>query len=188
MSEILKTYFQQNGFSGDNLQIVLSAFDLRQFKKGEFLVEDGKIARHIAFIKTGIFQYFSFVNGEERTTYVSVPATFAASLLSFIRQIPALESIRAVTAGSAWVIGREDLQHLVTAVAGFKDYYIKLLEGALCGIDETRHDLIVLTAEQRYEKLLRQEPQLLQQIPLQYLSSMLGVTPRHLSRIRKNIR
>jgi hypothetical protein len=36
--------------------------------------------------------------------------------------------------------------------------------------------------------MLRQEPHLLQQIPLQHLASMLGVTPRHLSRIRGNIR
>lgn len=39
-------------------------------------------------------------------------------------------------------------------------------------------------AEKRYQNLLTNEPQYLQLIPLNYLSSYLGITPRHLSRIR----
>jgi len=54
-------------------------------------------------------------------------------------------------------------------------------------MDETRANLMILTAEERYALLLKEEPKLLQQIPLQYLASILGVTPRHLSRIRNNI-
>jgi CRP-like cAMP-binding protein len=59
-----------------------------------------------------------------------------------------------------------------------------MLEREICCIEESRYDLIALTAEERYEKLLTQTPQLLQQIPLYYLAALLGITPRHLSRIR----
>lgn len=45
----------------------------------------------------------------------------------------------------------------------------------------------MLSAEQRYEKLLKDEPELLQQVPLQYIASMLGITPRHLSRLRNKM-
>jgi CRP-like cAMP-binding protein len=108
--------------------------------------------------------------------------------MSFIGQTPALENIRALTDGSIHLISRTGLKKLVDEIPQFKDFYIGLLEASICGIDASRHDLIVLTAEQRYEKMLTQEPHLLQQIPLQYLASILGVTPRHLSRIRNNIR
>lgn len=77
---------------------------------------------------------------------------------------------------------------LMNEIPAFKDFYIGLLEATLCGIDASRYDLIVLTAEERYEKMLTNEPHFLQQVPLQYLASMLGVTPRHLSRIRSKIR
>ncbi len=96
--------------------------------------------------------------------------------------------MRALTASEVCLITRADLMNLVQQIPRFKDFYIRLLEWAISGIDSSRHDLIVLNAEQRYEKMLHQEPHMLQQIPLQHLASMLGVTPRHLSRIRKNIR
>ena len=95
---------------------------------------------------------------------------------------------RALIASEVCLITRADLMNLVQKIPRFKDFYIRLLEWAISGIDSSRHDLVVLNAEQRYEKMLHQEPHMLQQIPLQHLASMLGVTPRHLSRIRKNIR
>jgi hypothetical protein len=69
-------------------------------------------------------------------------------------------------------------------IPALKDFYIGLLEWQIGCIDNSRFDLITLNAEQRYQKLLEEEPELLQRIPLQYLASILGVTPRHLSRIR----
>ena len=43
------------------------------------------------------------------------------------------------------------------------------------------------SAQERYNKLLAEQPDYLQQIPLRYLASYLGVTQRHLSRIRSQL-
>ena len=40
------------------------------------------------------------------------------------------------------------------------------------------------TPQQRYENLLRDQPQIIQRIPLQHIASYLGITPVSLSRIR----
>ncbi|MVM30163.1 cyclic nucleotide-binding domain-containing protein [Spirosoma sp. HMF4905] len=184
----LTNYFERIGFSGTDLDKIINSFELRSFKKNDFVVEEGKVSRHIGFVESGMFQYYVIKDGEERTTYVSIENTFFASVLSFISKAPALENIRALTDGSISLISRENLKKLVDEIPGFKDFYINLLEHTICGIDASRHDLIVLTAEQRYEKMLREEPHLLQHIPLQHLASILGVTPRHLSRIRGSIR
>lgn len=40
-------------------------------------------------------------------------------------------------------------------------------------------------AKHKYEHLLATKPEYLQTIPLQYLASYIGVTQRHLSRLRK---
>lgn len=187
MSKITQ-YFEGHGFAGAELEKIVGCFELKTFKKNDFIVEEGTISRHIGFVESGMFQYYVLVDGEERTTYVSVANTFFASLLSFISQTPALENIRALTEGKIYMISQKKMKRLVEELPAFKNFYIDLLEKSLCGIDETRHDLIVLTAEQRYLKMLEKEPHLLQQIPLQHLASMLGVTPRHLSRIRSKIR
>jgi len=41
------------------------------------------------------------------------------------------------------------------------------------------------TAKQRFENLINEEPQLFKNVPLQYIASMLGITPESLSRLRK---
>ncbi len=184
--EKLKNYFESIGFSGAMLDKVLAAFSIKNYKKNDFFVEEGRVSRHLGFVESGMFQYYIMKDGEERTTYISIANTFVSSVLSFISEAPARESVRALTEGQVCLISRTALKNLSNELPAFKDFYIGLLEWAICGIDSDRHDLIVLTAEQRYEKMLRDEPHLLQHIPLQYLASMLGVTPRHLSRIRRN--
>ena len=184
----VKTYFESISFAGDHLEKILNAFELKVFKKNDFVVEEGKISRYMGFIETGMFQYYVIQDGEERTNYVSIENTFFASVLSFITETPSLENVKALVDGSISLISKTNLKMLLYEIPAFKDFYIGLLEATLCGIDASRYDLIVLTAEQRYEKMLKNEPHLLLQIPLQHLASMLAVTPRHLSRIRSKIR
>ena len=185
--EKVKKYFEAIGFAGDDLEKILNAFELQTFKKNDFIVEEGKTSRYIGFIETGMFQYYVIQDGEERTNYVSLENTFFASVLSFISETPSLENVKALVDGSISMISKTSLKMLLNEIPAFKDFYIGLLEASLCGIDASRYDLIVLTAEQRYEKMLINEPHFLQQVPLQHLASMLGITPRHLSRIRSKI-
>jgi CRP/FNR family transcriptional regulator, anaerobic regulatory protein len=186
--EKLKTYFENIGFAGEALDKILNNFVLKTYKKNDYFVEEGKTSKHLGFVESGMFQYYVIKEGEERTTYVSIENTFVSSVMSFVSQTPARESVRALSEGEVCLISRIDLKRLANEIPPFKDFYIGLLEWAVCGIDSSRHDLIVLTAEQRYDKMLREEPHLLQHIPLQYLASMLGITPRHLSRIRHPVR
>jgi CRP-like cAMP-binding protein len=184
----LKKNLESFGFSGADLEKILAAFSVKNYAKNEFFVEYGKASKYLGFVERGMFQYYVLKDGEEITSYISIENTYVSSLLSFISQTPAREYVRALSDAQLSVINRSALKTLAEEIPAFKDFYIKLLEGAICGIDSSRQDLIILSAEQRYEKMLREEPHLLQQIPLQYLASMLGVTPRHLSRIRNNIR
>ncbi len=186
--ENVKRYFESIGFAGEELESILNAFICIEFKKNDHVVEYGKVAKYIGFVESGVFQYYVLLDGEERTTYINIENSFMASVLSFVNQTPARENIRALTNGKLSLISRSNLKILVAEMPRFKDFYIALLEHTVCGIDESRHDLIVLSGEERYAKMLKKEPHLLQQIPLQYLASMLGVTPRHLSRIRGQIR
>jgi len=184
----LLPFFAAQGFGETEAEAIAGAFALKTLEKGSFFVEEGKTSRYLGFVEKGFFQYFLIADGEEKTTYTVGANAFVASLSSFLRQRPAQEYIRAVADSVLWVIDREGLENLQYRIPRFKDFYIGLLEEQICCIDESRLDAIVLGAQQRYEKMMQKEPEILRQIPLHYLASILGVTPRHLSRIRKNIR
>lgn len=186
--EALRSYFIHVGFTAVETVEILSYFKKKEFEKGSFFVQEGKIGTQLGFLESGQFQYYSLSDkGEERTTYVSLPNSFVASLLTYITESPARENIRALSHCNLWVIDKSDVIRLQSEITGFKDFYIKLIEWQICCIDHSIFDLLALSAEQRYEKLMREEPQILEQVSLQNIASMLGITPRHLSRIRKNI-
>jgi CRP-like cAMP-binding protein len=184
----LISYLQNVGFDETDSHKIAACFRQKTLEKDDFFVEQGRVSTQMGFLESGQLQYFSLAeNGEERTTYVSLPNTFVASLLTYLSETPAREHIRALTHAVLWVIDKKDVLALQNKIPGFKDFYIQLIEYQICCIDQKRFDLITLSAEKRYEKILKDEPGLIQQVPLQYIASMLGVTPRHLSRLRNNL-
>ncbi len=184
----LKSFFKQGGFTNEEVELIAAKFISKHFNKGDFFMQEGKTSKYLGFIETGFFQYFINLDGEEKTTYSIGANNLIASLISFLKQVPSRENIRAAVNSTAWMISRDDFKKLQQTIPSFKDYYIGILEWQVCCIEESRIDGIMLSAGQRYEKMLYKEPDLIQQIPIQYLASIIGVTPRHLSRIRNNLR
>jgi CRP-like cAMP-binding protein len=183
--EQLTAYFCRMGFSQANAAAIAACFSLRPLSRGDYFVQEGHIADQIAYVATGMLRYYSLsIEGEERTTYISRPDTFVASLLSYLTGAPAREYICALADTDIWVIHKTDVLALQQQIPAFKDFYITLIEWQVCCIDKSKFDLIALSAEQRYEKIMREEPELIRLVPLQYIASMIGVTPRHLSRLR----
>jgi CRP/FNR family transcriptional regulator, anaerobic regulatory protein len=182
---MVQAYFQNLGFSAEDAGTITAKFARQELEKNDLFVKEGKTSKQIAFLEKGLLQYFSITDkGEERTTYVTLPNNFAASLLSYLSEVPARENIRAITTSVIWTIEKEDVLQLQQHLPAFNAFYIGLLEWQICCIDKGKFDLITLSAEDRYAKMLKEEPELLQQVPLQYIASMMGVTPRHLSRLR----
>jgi len=176
--------FTDAGFSPVDVVRITQAFTSKPFRKGEYLLQEGVICRHLGFVDSGLYQFFMLVNGEEKTTYVVGENGFLASLWSFLNDKSATESIRCIRPGRVWFIPKTDLRQLQQTIPGFLQFYVTLLEREICCVEESRYNLIALSAGERYEKLLRESPQLLNQISLHHLASLLGITGRHLSRIR----
>jgi len=166
---------------------ITAGFQFKKIDKGDYFVQEGKTSKYMAFITKGLFQYFYVRDGKEITTYVTGANSFLLSLSSFFKQQPCKENVRAIANAEIWAIHYTDMMRLKKESEAFKAFYIAALENLVVGMDDTRTNLIILTAEERYALLMKNEPALLQQMPLQYLASILGVTPRHLSRIRNNL-
>lgn len=184
----LSDFLQENGFDADQQMAVICQFHRRTLSKGNLFAQEGRICDQLALVEKGLFQFFCDRNGDEVTTYTAGPGDFIVSIGSFLKQQPARESIRSLTDSVIWAISRQAFTQLRSDLPPFEAFYVGLLEEQINCIEESRYNLLTLSAEQRYQKLMDEEPHLLQEVPLQYLASILGVTPRHLSRIRGQIR
>jgi CRP-like cAMP-binding protein len=165
-----------------------NAFKLIELKKNEFLVKENEVCAHFCYIESGILQHAILVDGEEKTTYLALRNTVTSSLNSFLFDKPSRKSIKALFDCKLWVLDIVSFRELIKTNTAFHQFYYNLIEKQICLIDDYRIDLLTLTPEERYKKLLVTEPNLIQQVPLHYLASFLGISSRHMSRIRKNVK
>lgn len=186
--EALRAFLSESGFDADQQTLVAAQFRRHDLTRGDLFTQEGRVCDQLAFVEKGLFQFFCNRDGDEITTYTAGPDDFLVSLGSFLKDQPARESIRALTDGVIWVITKKAFIWLRAELPPFETFYVNLLEEQINCIEESRYNLLTLSAEQRYQKLMAEEPHLLQEVPLQYLASILGVTPRHLSRIRGHVR
>ena len=165
-----------------------NAFKLIELKKNEFLVKENEVCAYFCYIESGILQHAILVDGEEKTTYLALRNTVTSSLNSFLFDKPSRKSIKALFDCKLWVIDIVSFRELIKTNEAFHQFYYNLIEKQIYLIDDYRIDLLTLTPEERYKKLLVTEPNLIQQVPLHYLASFLGISSRHMSRIRKNVK
>ena len=175
----------------DNLSLelyipsIIEQFTKLHLDKNQFLVEKGKVCSYFCYIEEGVLQHSINIQGEEKTTYLALENTVTAALKSFKQKVTSRKSIKALCDSNLWVIDLNKFHDLMVNNPGFQRFYHNLIENQIFLIDDYRINLLTLSPEERYNELLKNNPNLLQQIPLHYLASFLGISSRHMSRIRK---
>ena len=185
----MKSVFQSIQVLPQNeLELLDDLITLRKLKKGELLLKENEVSNEIVFIKKGILRsYFFSHQGDEITNCFAFENEFMASFSSFITQNVAEENIQAIADTEVQVISRESLEKLYALGIHWQEIGRKLTEMEYVTLQKRMISFQKLSGTQRYEELYKNHKKYLQLIPLQYLASYLGVTPRHLSRIRKAI-
>jgi CRP-like cAMP-binding protein len=185
----MKTVFQSIQVLSENELSQLDDFvTIRTLKKGDFLLKENQICNEIVFIKKGILRsYFFNHHGDEITNCFAFENEFMASFSSFITREFAQENIQALVDTELQIITHESLEKLYKIGIHWQEIGRKLTEMEYVTLQKRMISFQKLSGKQRYEELYQNHQKYIQLIPLQYLASYLGVTPRHLSRIRKAI-
>ena len=185
----MKSVFQSiQDFSADELSLLDDLIIFRTLKKGELLLTENQVCNEIVFVEKGILRSF-FVNhkGDEITNCFAFENDFMASFASFITEEKAEENIQALTDTELQVLNRKDLEKLYQSGFNWQETGRKLTELEFVNLHKRMISFQKLSGAERYRDIYQNHQKYIQLIPLQYLASYLGITPRHLSRIRKTI-
>jgi CRP-like cAMP-binding protein len=163
------------------------ASSTRLFKKGEYLLREGEICRYSFQITKGIVRKYYLNEGKEITTDLFFAEDLALSLKSYVYQQPGHEFIQAVDTTEVVITSFEAFQQLKKQYAELVQLDLLLTEYHALWLEQRLWEFHSLNATQRYEKLLKEQPHFIQQIPLTYLASYLGISLETLSRIRSKM-
>lgn len=156
-------------------------------KKKEFLHRQNEVCRHIAFVHKGCLRNYNIDSkGDEQIIYFAIEDWWVADLQSFFLQIPSQFNLQALEDCELLISTKKDFEQAFEVVPTFENFYRLKTQTAYTKTQQTVVEKSE-TAEDRYLKLLKTSPSLLQRVPQHYLASYLGIKPQSLSRIRKKI-
>lgn len=186
---MIQDYFRSfKIFSDQEIENILQLFEQRKLNKNDYFVHEGDQCKEIAFIETGIFRsYYTSSEGKDNTYCFRFPNVWIASYSSFISGNPGVESMQAISEASLLILKKEQIEKLMDGNPKWILFLKMIAEQEYLELEKRFFELQRDNATQRYLSLLKNQPNYIQDIPLQYLASYLGITQRHLSRIRKEI-
>lgn len=174
--------------SDEEFGIFCDTLEVKTLNKNEFFLEEGQTCDFIGLVNRGILIYFkSMDNGNEVTTDFAFEGDWVTVNQSRLNHSPSLINIKAIEDAELLIIKQHDLNDLYLKIPKFERLGRILMEQAYLKIVRQSVDLQVLTATERYENLLRQFPEIFQRVQLYHIANYLGIAPKSLSRIRKEI-
>ena len=189
MSELLRKQFQKRiQLSDAEFRRVLSFFVPRKIKRRQFLLQEGEVCKHIAYVTSGCLrQYTVDSKGEEHIIQFAIEDWWISDLHSFLTGKPATDNIDALEDSELLLLGREARDQLLESVPKLERYFRLLQEANYVSTHRRINEALSASAEERYLTFLKTYPALVERVPQSQIASYLGITPQSLSRIRKEL-
>ena len=118
------------------------------------------------------------------TKWVSIQGYFVVDLAGFKFKQTARWNIQALTDCEIYVIDCNDYQKIGQVVPGWAELEKLFIVKCFTVLEDRIVQHLSLKAEERYNQLFNFNKELFNQVPLQYIASMIGMTPETLSRLR----
>jgi CRP/FNR family transcriptional regulator, anaerobic regulatory protein len=174
-------------FTDEELQNANHLFTESLLKKGEFWVKEGEFKSEILFISKGMLRSYFIKDETERTFDLAIENQIITSTECYRHGLPSKDFIQAIEDTYLCMVSRENLEILFSQSAKWERLGRLIFETYTIEQEIRIRSFIAETAQERYERLAKDQPGLIQRTPQIYLANFLGITPQSLSRLRRNI-
>ena len=168
----------------DELDVLESILVPMKFQKGEVILKEGDICESIYWVAKGLIRQFYYKNDKELTEYMATENNIFMSIESLFKEQPSRQQIHALEPTILFALPKKALEREAVRNVNIQMLYRKILEESLI-ISQVHADMLRFeSAQERYAKLVKRQPQLVLRAPLVYIASYLQMTPETLSRVR----
>lgn len=188
MTEQFFTYTDQFvNFSQLDKDLLKSVLTFKVVTAKTELVSYDKRTDELFFLLKGCIRKYYIKDGEQITIYIMTENNFIGAFDSFVTGTKSKETIECLEPCEILILKRADLDRLYKEIPFMNEFVRKILEQTLIQFQQALTSFILDNPEERYTKLLAQNPEILQRVPQHMLATYLGITATSLSRIRKRI-
>jgi len=173
-----------------SLSLLYNIAEIKRYDKNEVILPIGNTARHIHILFKGIvIAYFLDNEGNAYNKNIFFENNFVGSTVSYLTNSPSNFALEALEDSMIISFNYKKYREYLFQNDDLKNFYIAYLEKNWVIDKEKREIAIVMKdAAIRYLELLQQYPNIENRVLLNHIASHLGITPRQLSRIRKDVK
>lgn len=160
-----------------------------KIKKGNLLWKVGEVINQVIFIQKGIIRnyYYTDPDGKEVTVQFFFENRLLTDYVSLNLQEPTTFNYQALEDCEYISFPRVALFQMYDKYKCFERMGRKVAENNFIGQQKSNRDIKNLSPEEKYRKLIKERPKVIQRISSTMIASYLAIAPEQLSRIRKKI-
>jgi CRP-like cAMP-binding protein len=157
-------------------------------QKGDFFVREGEVCGQLGYLHQGLLRsFYLHESGEEMTYCFCSDHQLECAFKSFLLEQPSGISIQALEDSRMLMISKQDLDQLFDSSLFWSRIGRSLTAREYLKMERYAADQKVENAREKYLSLLKEHPDLIGKVPLHYIASYLGISGRHLSRLRREL-
>lgn len=177
----IKSYFVITSIDADK---IIPLFLKTTLKKGAYYVKEHQFCNKMSFVKSGLIRIYANAGNKEITQWISTQGFFVTELSSFVFDEPSRYNLQALSDCELYTISKEDYKKLPTILSNWGTIERQFMSACFVMLEDRVFRHLSLNAEERYDQFFENNKELFHQVPLQYIASMLGMSPETFSRIR----
>lgn len=149
------------------------------------IMEQGKSVKWLYFLNSGIARLYRIHKGVDYTLGIISANDFLSTPLYLLNGELSSCALGSLTEIDVFIWDRSAVEAMKQQVPKLYDLELAIMDRLLNWIQDSQIDAVCMTAEERYQKIMAEQPEVIQQVPLKYIASLLGIHQDSLSRIRK---
>ncbi|OJJ16872.1 cyclic nucleotide-binding protein [marine bacterium AO1-C] len=179
----------ENIFSAIEWQHFASIWEPYSVKRKEIITHKDQKENYIYFVLGGVQRiYFASENGKEATLVFTYPNSFGGILDSFLLQKPSKYYYESLTTSHFLRAPHQNIKQAITNNSKLDDLFKQQTYLGLAGLLTRMVELQCFSAEEKFKKLLKRTPHILQLVPHKYLANYLGIDPTNFSKFLNNVK
>jgi CRP-like cAMP-binding protein len=189
MIEVLFQHIQEKVSLSDLDKKAIETFFIpKKLRKRQYLLQEGDVCKHLTFIAKGLLRTYNVDDkGDEHMSVFGWEGWWLSDFNSFLSGEPAVFNIDAIEDSELLLISRENYEALTLAVPVMDRYFRILYQNSIVTKERRLMSSITHSAEEKYVKLAKSNPKMIERVPQNLIASYLGIAPETLSRIKKNL-